>query len=139
LSDPSARIPSTFTDGVSNTIIFAEKYMICGPTTKKAAFYWGETCLTCGSPAKKSGACNRLGNPPSVGSPPMFYNSLTQPPQLRPPAGNCHPCLPQGPYHSGIRGGLGDGSVRLVGSGISATTWANAVNPSDGNPLGPDW
>src|SRR5262245_24522989 len=62
-SQPTARIPTTFSDGTSNTIVFAEKYMVCGPSaTSQSYFYWGETCLTCGSPGNKSGACNRLGN-----------------------------------------------------------------------------
>jgi hypothetical protein len=39
----------------------------------------------------------------------------------------------------GIIVGLGDGSVRLVGTSISPTTWANAIMPADGNVLGSDW
>jgi len=35
--------------------------------------------------------------------------------------------------------GLGDGSARLVNSGISLATWDEAMNPSDGIPLGSDW
>ena len=35
--------------------------------------------------------------------------------------------------------GLGDGSVKSVTSGISTTTWRNACNPRDGNPLASDW
>jgi prepilin-type N-terminal cleavage/methylation domain-containing protein len=144
---PVARIPATFQDGTSNTIVFAEKYMVCGPSsTSRAAFYWGETCLDCGSPGTKDGACNRLGNPPSVGSPPMFYTSqganfgfagVTF--QAKPPPNNCNPCMLQGPWAGSILVGLGDGSVRLVSSGITAKTWTNAVGPQDGNTLGSDW
>jgi hypothetical protein len=137
---PVARIPATFVDGTSNTIVFAEKYMICGPSAgNQAAFYWGETCLNCGSPGTYIGACNRLGSPPSVGSPALFYGSVTLVPQQRPSPTNCNPCMLQAPNSGGILVGLGDGSVRMVSSGISQTTWANAVNPQDGNPLGPDW
>jgi prepilin-type N-terminal cleavage/methylation domain-containing protein len=77
---PVARIPSTFSDGTSNTIVWAEKYMICGPSNNShAAFYWGETCINCGSPGNYIGACNRLGGDVSgVGSPPMFYSSSLQ-------------------------------------------------------------
>jgi len=144
-SDPTAKIPGTVLDGLSNTIFFAEKYMACGPTTtQQSVFYWGETCLDCGSPGNKTGACNRLANLSNniggTGSPPMFYNSLTAVPQFRPvPDNGCNPCLLQGPFTGGILVGLGDGSVRLVSSGISATTWANAVAPRDGNTLGADW
>ena len=35
--------------------------------------------------------------------------------------------------------GLGDGSVRLVNSGVSQPTWSDAVFPNDGQPLGSDW
>ena len=35
--------------------------------------------------------------------------------------------------------GLGDGSVRLVNSGVSQTTWTYAVIPNDGQVLGSDW
>jgi prepilin-type N-terminal cleavage/methylation domain-containing protein len=149
---PVARIPATFLDGTSNTIAFSEKYMICGPTsqTNVATFYWGETCYNCGSPGTYAGACNRLGSPPGVGSPPSFYNSsralndsgAIQPgtvPQNKPPWFACNPCLLQGMYAGGIMVGLGDGSVRLVTTSVSQTTWANAVNPADGNVLGSDW
>jgi prepilin-type N-terminal cleavage/methylation domain-containing protein len=139
-TSPVARIPATFQDGTSNTIVFAEKYMICGPSGgRHAAFYWGETCLDCGSPSTYVGACNRLGDPPSVGSPPMFYNSVTLPPQAKPPVNACNPCMLQAPSDGGILVGLGDGSVRLVSNGISQVTWARAVSPNDGNVLGPDW
>jgi prepilin-type N-terminal cleavage/methylation domain-containing protein len=149
---PVASIPRTFLDGTSNTIIFAEKYMICGPSPGNVAtFYWGETCIDCGSPGNYSGACNRLGDPSNHGSPPMFYQSSLQqsgggiqmagvPPQNRPVWNNgCNPCMLQGPNAGGILVGLGDGSVRLVSTAISQTTWQNAVNPADGNTLGPDW
>jgi len=34
---------------------------------------------------------------------------------------------------------LMDGSVRGVGSGVSAATWSYVLQPDDGNPLGSDW
>jgi prepilin-type N-terminal cleavage/methylation domain-containing protein len=144
--DPVARIPATFQDGTSTTIVFAEKYMLCGSSASRhSAFYWGETCLNCGSPGNYSGACNRQGNPVSVGSPALFYNSQTSNgrpglvPQAKPSPDNCNPCMLQAPSSGGILVGLGDGSVRNVSTSISQQTWANAVNPSDGNALGSDW
>jgi prepilin-type N-terminal cleavage/methylation domain-containing protein len=138
---PVARIPATFMDGTSNTIVFAEKYMVCGPSRGSvAAFYYGETCLDCGRPNNYPYSCNRLGSDTTyVGSPPMFYNGLTLPPQNKPSPYSCNPCMLQGQHSGGILVGLGDGSVRLVSPGISQQTWANAVNPADGNVLGPDW
>jgi prepilin-type N-terminal cleavage/methylation domain-containing protein len=138
--NPVAKIPSTFQDGTSNTIVFAEKFQVCGPLPSRvAAFYYGETCLNCGSPGTYAGACNRLGNPHSVGSPPMFYSSLTLPPQNKPSPYSCNPCMLQGMYPNGILVGLGDGSVRLVNTSISPRTWILAVQPADGNVLGSDW
>jgi prepilin-type N-terminal cleavage/methylation domain-containing protein len=124
---PRASIPRTFPDGQSNTIMFAEKYMFCGPQNNGASFYWGET----------GGACNRLGGIGGNGSVPAFYTLL--PPQFQPRPVNCNPCMLQGPYAGGILVLLGDGSVRLVNSGITPATWSSAVQPNDGLPLGSDW
>jgi hypothetical protein len=59
--------------------------------------------------------------------------------QNKPTAANCNACLLQGPWGGGILVALGDGSARLVSTGISAQTWTNAVRPDDGNTLGSDW
>jgi prepilin-type N-terminal cleavage/methylation domain-containing protein len=139
---PVARIPATFQDGTSNTIVFAEKYMTCGVnSSNQATFYWGETCLNCGSPGTYAGACNRLSNAPvNVGSPALFYNSITVQPQPKvSPSNGCNPCMLQATYASGLQVGVGDGSVRMVTSGISQLTWTHAVSPIDGVPLGSDW
>src|SRR5262249_49147024 len=146
-SNPSARIPATIPDGTSNTIFMAEKYAVCGPSgTSQSVFYWGETCLTCGSSGNTSGACNRLANVHTniggTGSPPMFYNSTGAAavlPQIKPIPTSCNPCLLQSSFTGGILVGLGDGSVRLVSQGVTVTTWRNAVRPDDGNPLGNDF
>jgi prepilin-type N-terminal cleavage/methylation domain-containing protein len=126
---PRASIPRTFVDGTSNTIVFAEKYATCGPSSSSVAeFYWGET----------GGACNREGNPGGNGSVPGFYTLAT--PQPKPIYNNgCNPCQLQAPYAGGILVGLGDGSVRMVSTGISANTWSYAVQPADGQVLGSDW
>lgn len=127
---PFARIPGTIQDGLSQTIFFAEKYAVCGNSSSNVAtFYWGET----------GGACNRTGGQGGNGSIPGFY-TITQPPQPQPnPFSTCNPCMLQATYAGGILVGLGDGSCRLVNSSVSAATWANAVQPADGNVLGNDW
>jgi prepilin-type N-terminal cleavage/methylation domain-containing protein len=129
--NPHASIPRTFPDGTSNTIVFAEKYMACGPSSPSiACFYWGET----------GGPCNRLDGLGTGGSIPGFHSLPTTLPQFAPIWNRgCDPCRLQGPYSSGIIVGLGDGSVRNVGAGISVATWAAAVQPDDGVPLGSDW
>jgi len=52
---------------------------------------------------------------------------------------NCNPCMLQAPSAGGILVGLGDGSVRLVSTGISPATWSAAITPNDGLTLGNDW
>jgi prepilin-type N-terminal cleavage/methylation domain-containing protein len=153
---PGAKIPATFVDGTSNTVVFGEKYMVCaspaGSAGNRAEFYWGETCLDCWSPH----TCNRLNSPGNSGSPPQFYGAqnsvditpandftINQPlailPQIKPTQATCNPCTLHGMWAGGIMCGLGDGSVRLVSGGISQLTWSNATNPADGNVLGSDW
>ncbi|MBI2808025.1 MAG: hypothetical protein HYX68_23825, partial [Planctomycetes bacterium] len=53
-----------------------------------------------------------------------------------------NPCdfkRPNSPHSGGMVTSLGDGSVRLLSSGLSLTTFRNAVIPNDGNVLGADW
>jgi prepilin-type N-terminal cleavage/methylation domain-containing protein len=126
---PQARIPATFADGTSNTIVWAEKYMECGQSaTSVSDFYWGET----------GGNCDRTGKPGGQGSVPGFYTvALPQPKPI--PRGGCNPCLLQAPWAGGILVGLGDGSTRMVSTSVSANTWQYAVRPDDGQVLGSDW
>jgi hypothetical protein len=42
-------------------------------------------------------------------------------------------------YRNSFLVGLADGTVRFVSLKVSDATLRNAINPSDGNPLGPDW
>jgi hypothetical protein len=42
-------------------------------------------------------------------------------------------------YHTVMNVALMDGSIRQISSGVSATTWSNALNPADGQVLGSDW
>jgi len=139
---PVAKIPASFFDGTSTTIIFAEKYMLCGNqgTGTVSAFYWGETCLNCGAGGNYAGTCNRQNsNYGSNGSPPLFYNGKTLVPQAKPDWKRCEPCQLQALTPGGCLVCMGDGSVRQVSTGVSQQTWAFAVNPRDGQVLGSDW
>ncbi len=126
---PTASIPRTFPDGTSNTILFSEKYSTCGASANSvASFYWGET----------GGSCNRLGGPGGNGSVPGFY-TLAVPQGKVSYNTQCNPCQLQAPWAGGIQVSLADGSTRLVSSSITAATWAAAVQPNDGVPLGSNW
>jgi prepilin-type processing-associated H-X9-DG protein len=48
-------------------------------------------------------------------------------------------CRATSPHTGGINVGMGDGSVRTLGQGISGQTFYNAVTPAGGEVLGPDW
>jgi prepilin-type N-terminal cleavage/methylation domain-containing protein len=117
----SARIPSTFADGTSNTIVFAERYTDCGGTTVG----WS------------MGMC---GFPPTW---PYSYTAsdyLALPlPQMAPNRSACEPNRLQSPYSGGVLVGLGDGSVRSVSPGVSLYSWNLAVNPADGQAFDDSW
>jgi prepilin-type processing-associated H-X9-DG protein len=48
-------------------------------------------------------------------------------------------CRAVSPHTGGINVGMGDGSVRLVSTGVSSTTWFAACTPQGGEVLGNDW
>jgi prepilin-type N-terminal cleavage/methylation domain-containing protein len=141
----SASIPRTFSDGTSNTIVFVERYAVCnagvhawsndsysaGPGTgchinnDSPPAYWEETVYGWG-------AAPTMPNGPNG-------TTLLPLPQFQPSVTLCDPSRTQGPYAGGMMVGLGDGSIRLVNSGVSQLTWSEAMFPNDGQPLGSDW
>jgi prepilin-type N-terminal cleavage/methylation domain-containing protein len=60
-------------------------------------------------------------------------------PQWEPIDTQCNDHMVQGYTSAGIQVALGDGTVRMVSSGITPQTWGNALRPNDGNTLGSDW
>jgi prepilin-type N-terminal cleavage/methylation domain-containing protein len=129
----TASIPKTFQDGQSNTIVWLERYCIC----QNIQHIWGED--------GQGGTWNSTNyNGPGY----WQYNvqgyvnntsNLVQLPQFQPSTSLCDPARTQGPYAGGMMVGLGDGSIRLVNSGVSQLTWSLALFPNDGQPLGSDW
>jgi prepilin-type N-terminal cleavage/methylation domain-containing protein len=114
----SARLPATFPDGTSNTIILCEHRASCGGCDG----LWTES---------NSGQCSNNYQ--------LSELRTTALPQWQPPVGACNTAQVASNSAGGILVALGDGSVRLVSQGISAFTWQNAILPNDGNPLGSDW
>ncbi len=164
-------LPRSITDGLSNTVFFAEHYSVCGkssdPTgTEYVEHIWGEDGQNAGPtacqynqnawfapsfwvpPTPVARGSNQSGawNHPEKNLPnyPWSYaGNFTI--QQQPPVsksftlGGCDPTRLQAFYASGILVGMGDGSVRSVNSAVSVTTWGDAIDPADGNPLGSDW
>jgi prepilin-type N-terminal cleavage/methylation domain-containing protein len=115
-----ARIPATFQDGTSNTIVFVERFAQFGTASSNLGHSW---------------VTDDTGNY-SVLTPAIF--TLTIPTNGVPwqaTAGD----RPNGFTAAGVQVGLGDGSVRSVNAAISQTTWTWAMLPADGNTLGSDW
>ncbi|MBI3408982.1 MAG: DUF1559 domain-containing protein [Planctomycetes bacterium] len=109
------RIPASFPDGTSNTLIFAERYQICNgvPTA------WGYATLYTWAP--------------------MFGYYSHGKFQSAPSQDECDPTLPQSIDPAGISVALGDASSRRVSPSISPETWWYVTDPADGMVLGPDW
>jgi prepilin-type N-terminal cleavage/methylation domain-containing protein len=148
----TAKIPATFTDGTSNTIMWAEKWSKCGNDTHGnglgnlwAHGDWAHSWMSMfayGSP-----------QPAPTGTPYCFGTNLpwgTIPCGTVGPASifqvipnpeftACDPTRPSSGHTAGMNVGMGDGSVRFLAQGISPMTWWFACTPSGGEVLGQDW
>ena len=67
------------------------------------------------------------------------YTGLFALPQIGVSPMKADPNLSQSYHPTVMNVGLMDGSVRTVSAGVGQATWSNALNPADGQPLGPDW
>ena len=133
-------------DGTSNTVVIAERYRNCSPDGANGggctlpAWAWntlanGGDCWssptfgsqTPGGANLQSMNCNGAGS---------YSGNVAF--QAGPSAQSCNWYVTQGGHPGTMVAGIGDGSVRSASPTISVSIWANACNPSDGNPLG-DW
>ncbi|MBI3408984.1 MAG: DUF1559 domain-containing protein [Planctomycetes bacterium] len=109
------RFPASIPDGVSQTLMFAERYQICNDTPTA----WGYPALYTWAP--------------------MFgyYNQGKF--QSTPRQADCDPTLPQSIASPAILVAICDSSVRALAPSISPETWWYATDPADGMPLARDW
>jgi prepilin-type N-terminal cleavage/methylation domain-containing protein len=125
------KIPRDIPDGVSNTIFWSEKLAHCtmvGAGGLTGATHWaGGTGQNC----------------PVVGRKPLTSEPSLSP-ALQPQFNITNPlkCVwywPSSSHTGALIVGLGDGSVRLLNSGISQLTFNVAMVPNDNVPLAGDW
>ncbi len=109
-------------DGTSNTIAFAEGYSAIGSAGNNRAWSY---------------AFNSSGTTPPYAS--FGWNGQRQTPQFAVPWTSADGNRCQALSSSGCQVLLFDGSVRTVGSGVSANTWSLACQHDDGQPLPNDW
>jgi len=149
--DGGARIPATFTDGTSQTIVFAEKYARCDGAGSPGGTWWmrgvfhGARSLGGGwddsYPADRLSAVFGGGR----GTDGTIWRSgpgsrfLVQPNRFLQRPGPCDKRLASSPHSGGMNVALGDGSVRFLSQGISGSTWWAACTPNGNDLLGNDW
>ncbi|MBA4190220.1 MAG: hypothetical protein C0467_19720 [Planctomycetaceae bacterium] len=143
------KLSSSFPDGTSNTVVYAEKYGMCGMSTSGSdphgniwvhgnyivkympLFAYGNRAGTAGYTAQgQSGWGPAIGK---VGTSAMF--------QVRPDPYQtaCDWSVAQTPHVGGIQVSFADGSVRSVTPGVAPSTWWAALTPSGGEVPASDW
>jgi prepilin-type N-terminal cleavage/methylation domain-containing protein len=142
--DGEARIPATFQDGTSNTILFAEKYARCS-FTESSGKYIDRGCLWARwyPDAWFPGFAISAANNPDQGNSMAGFSSTGPASKFQiqpsPFQENCDPTRASTSHTGGMVVTLGDASVRTLNSAVSATTWWAAVTPANGEVLGTDW
>ena len=127
------RFPASFPDGLSNVVLFAERFGTCGSAGAVGQTYndlWGDAT----SYWRPVFCINNLQRTPTAAGYPACGMFQVRPNWLS----GCDARVAQTP-HDAMQVGLGDGGVRSVSAGVSPATWGQACDPRDGNPLAGDW
>jgi prepilin-type N-terminal cleavage/methylation domain-containing protein len=152
------RIPGSFPDGTSNTIIFTEKLATCGALygnvwfsemiMNEDIYYPGQPWSRGTAPVPAWFVTDSLPNDstypaiqldnwsPVIGVGLSYSGSQFQ---IQPTQATCNYQAASTGHTAVIMAGLGDGSVRAVSQGTSPTTWWLALVPNDGIPMPSDW
>jgi prepilin-type N-terminal cleavage/methylation domain-containing protein/prepilin-type processing-associated H-X9-DG protein len=143
--DGVARIPTTFMDGTSNTICFAEKYARCdgagspGGTWWMRGVYHGANVKTPGGsddsyPGDRLSAvfAGGRGIDGTVWRTGAASKFIVQPANFLSNPGPCDKRVASSPHNNGINVGLGDGSARFLSASISGDVWWAYCTPAGG-------
>lgn len=108
----AARLPESVPDGMSHTILFAERLKKCADIVNP----WF-----------------------SPGPPLLVFGAAPPPGNFAPRGGMCDPDRVCTPHADAILVALADGSVRRITFSVAQNNWVSVCDPSDGAPLGADW
>jgi prepilin-type N-terminal cleavage/methylation domain-containing protein len=156
--DGQAVIPATFTDGQSNTILFAEKYARCNGTGDPGGTWWMRGVFrglsgSSGTPntgapqdsypgdrlsAVFAGGRGRDGVVWTRGTASKFQVQPAKPLATSANGGRCDRRLASTP-HTVMQVALGDGSVRTLSASITPAAWFAALTPAGGEVLSGNW
>ncbi len=133
------RFPASFQDGLSNTVLFTEKYARCevppgtttggGSTWAHSGASWYPVVM---APDFTKYNANCIGPNPSA----LFQY---QPFPFTGTSGACDFTRAATGHTGGIEVALADGSVRTVTQNIQPATWFDAFTPSGGESMPSDW
>jgi prepilin-type N-terminal cleavage/methylation domain-containing protein/prepilin-type processing-associated H-X9-DG protein len=130
------QLPLSIPDGLSNTVLFTDKYAACAyydasNTKHGGGTWWG----TYGGQDTWISTSNT--NTPAIA---MVTTGLSAMFQVLPDQDlACDYTRAASPHEGGINVALGDGSVRFVAENISPQTWWLTLLPNDGLSLPSDW
>jgi prepilin-type N-terminal cleavage/methylation domain-containing protein len=143
--DGAARIPTTFHDGTSNTICFAEKYARCDGTGGPGGTWWMRGVYHGARTATPGGADDSFpgdrfsavfaggrgidGTVWLTGSASRF---LVRPLDFLRYPGPCDKRVASSGHSSGMNAGMADGGVRFLASDISPWVWWACCTPAGG-------
>lgn len=129
VSSPVYTLPARFnhiSDGLSNTVVFAEGYAFCDGFPRIALYSW----------YYHNFGLDWYQTPNTT----MFQTAPPAKTKVQCPAGReCCDNWRAQTAHTTMNVALADGSVRPVFREISQPTWDNVLRPQDGNLLGGDW
>ena len=127
-SNSTMRMPASFPDGTSNTVLLTEHYAQCTSIQvyNYAPWIWTQTYVDLNAPV--TGMFNSSGWGSSF-TPPSTYTSI---PQIEVMPAACNFNNVQAPRPGGILVARVDGSVTIVSPSISTANWNYFVVPNDG-------
>jgi len=112
----SQRFPASISDGLSNTVFFAEKHGVCTGGTAQNTNWAGNSATTW-----------------------PWFNSDLIPEPMKSPATACDGTRAHFLSAGGCQVGMGDGSVRGVSTGVTANTWLQVLTPAGNEVIGSNW